>query len=324
MNRKINWGIIGLGNIAHKFAADLELSETGILHSVASRDIDRAKVFGERYNSINSYGSYQALSEDPDIDIVYIATPHVFHYDHTMMCLRNGKAVLCEKPMGMDPVEVQQMVDESRSRNLFLMEGMWTRFIPATEKLIDLLDEEVIGDFVSLQADFGFEGDGKLKSRLYDKKLGGGSLMDVGIYPIYLSLLTMGLPKEITANAHMIKTDVDGCCSMQFRYDSGAEARLESSIESFTPTEAIITGTEGVIKLHHRFHHTEKISMFLNGEEKILDIRHKGHGYIHEIEEANQCLIQQKTESSKLSLQTSLELSRILDEVKQRIGLRYK
>lgn len=324
-NRKIKWGIIGLGKIAHKFASDLQLSEKAVLYGVASRDISKAKTFAKDYNSIYSYGSYQGLAKDPEIDIVYIATPHVFHFENTMMCLRNGKAVLCEKPMGMSPNEVRMMVEEARSRKLFLMEGLWTRFIPATDKLMELLNAEVIGDLVSMCADFGFKGDGNLESRLYDKRLGGGSLLDIGIYPIYMSMLTLGLPQDITARAHMTEAGVDSFCSMQFHYENGAIAELESSIESLTPTEAIINGTKGNIKLHTRFHHTKKISISHRGEEdEVFNIPHQGHGYLYEIQEANRCLKNQKIESSKLPLNTSLDLSLLMDRVKEKIGLKYE
>lgn len=323
MNRKINWGIIGLGKIANKFAADLQLSSRSILHAVASRDVNTAQTFGQKYNSEKHYGSYQELANDPDIDIVYIATPHTFHFEHTMMCLRKGKAVLCEKPMGINTDQVQKMVQEAQSRNLFLMEGIWTRFIPATEELIKILDRKIIGDILSISADFGFKADMDLESRLYNKKLGGGSLLDIGIYPIYMSLLTMGLPNDIRATARMTETQVDSYCTMQFTYKNGSVANLESSFESKTPTEAFIQGSNGSIKLHSRFHHTEKITISLNGEDETLDIKYKGNGYIHEIEEANHCILNNEIESSKLPLQTSMELISIIDKVKEKIGLKY-
>ena len=325
MSRKVKWGIIGLGNIADKFASDLQLSDTGILRGVASRNISNARAFGEKYGTTNCYGSYQALAEDDDIDVIYIATPHTFHFENTLMCLKNSKAVLCEKPMGIDSTEVQLMIEEARSRNLFLMEALWTRFIPATEKLIELLDRKVIGELISINADFGFKGDDNPDSRIYNKKLGGGSLMDIGIYPIYLSLLTRGIPQEITAKARFTETAVDSYCSMEFQYDNGVLANLESTLEMNTPTEATFVGSEGNIRLHTRFFHSEKITISRNNEsDQVLDIKHKGNGYLHEIEEVNWCLLNQKTESSKLPLQTSLDLSLIMDKVKEKIGLEYE
>ncbi|MGM0566959.1 MAG: Gfo/Idh/MocA family protein [Bacteroidota bacterium] len=324
MSRKIKWGIIGLGQIAHKFAADLMLSNDAVLHGVASRELNKARLFAKKFKSIKHYDSYEALANDSDIDVIYIATPHVFHFENTMMCLRKGKAVLCEKPMGMNADEVNIMVQEAKSRNLYLMEGIWTRFIPATEKLIEILNQKIIGEVFSVRADFGFKGDFNPESRLYNKKLGGGSLLDIGIYPVYLSLLTLGIAKDLKAMARMTQTGVDSYCSMLFNYENGSKAILESTTEANTPTEAFIYGSKGSIKLHSRFHHTEKLTISRNGEKEILDIKYEGNGYIHEIKEANRCLINQEVESPKLPLKTSLNLISLIDRVKEEIGLKYE
>jgi predicted dehydrogenase len=324
MDKKINWGIIGLGKIANKFAADLQLSENSVLYAVASRNEEKAKFFSEQYNATNYYASYEELADDPEIDIIYVATPHVFHFENTMMCLRKGKGVLCEKPMGLDYREVERMVREAKARNLFLMEGIWTRFIPATKKLVEILIRKTIGEVLFIRADFGFKADANREGRLYNKKLGGGSLLDVGIYPIYLSLLAAGIPIDIKVMARMTDTAVDGYCSMLFDYENGAKAILESTIEADTPTEAYIYGSKGSIKLHSRFYHSEKITISKNGEEKVLDIKYKGNGYIHEIEEVTQCLLNRETESSKLPLTSSMDVIKLIDRIKKEIGLQYE
>ena len=324
MNKIINWGIIGLGKIANKFAADLQLSKNGRLYGVASREIHKAKEFGNTYNAVKYYGSYEELANDTEIDVIYIATPHPFHFENTMLCLQKNKAVLCEKPMGMNTEEVEIMVKEATSRNLFLMEGLWTRCIPATEKLMELLQEKIIGELLFIRADFGFKGDANPESRLYDKKLGGGSLLDIGIYPIYLSLLTLGIPIDLKAMARLTKAGVDSYCSIIFNYKNGAKASLESTFEAETPTTAYIYGSDGYIKLHRQFHHTEKITISRNGEKEILDIKYLGNGDIHEIEEVHTCLFNHQTESSKLPLKTSLTLISLIDKVKKEIGLTYK
>lgn len=324
MDRKIKWGIIGLGKIANKFAADLLLSDNSILQGVASRDENKARAFCKAYNSYRYYSSYEELADDPDIDIIYIATPHTFHFENTMMCLRKGKAVLCEKPMGINAREEQIMVQEAKSRNLFLMEGIWTRFIPATEKLIDLLNQKIIGELFAIRADFGFKGDLNFENRVYNKELGGGALLDIGIYPIYLSLLTMGSAHDIKAMARMTSSDVDSYCSMLFSYKNNSKAILESTIEAHTPTEAYIYGNKGSIKLHSRFHHTEKLTISRNDKEKTLNMKYRGNGYIHEIEEVNQCLFNKAIESPKLPLEMSLQLIALIDRVKKEIGLKYK
>ncbi|SEB52022.1 Predicted dehydrogenase [Tenacibaculum sp. MAR_2009_124] len=323
MNKKINWGILGLGKIANKFANDLLLSNNANLHAVASRSFEKAKEFAKTYNANKSYDNYTELVEDPEIDIVYIATPHPFHFDNTMLCLLNNKAVLCEKPMGMDSSQVTLMIKEAQSRNLFLMEGLWTRFIPATEKLLEIINSGKIGDIEFVRADFGFKGDLNLKSRLYDKKLGGGSLLDIGIYPIYLSLLLLGIPDQIKAIASMTETEVDSSCSILFNYSEGVIANLDSTIESDTATEAFIYGSKGAIRIHQRFHHANKLTISINGNQEVLDIPYHGNGYLYEIEEANNCLLSGNTESSKHSLKNSLDLISVIDKVKDQIGLSY-
>ncbi|APD07652.1 inositol 2-dehydrogenase [Flavobacteriaceae bacterium UJ101] len=324
MKHTINWGIIGLGKIATKFAYDLQLSETSTLYAVASRSIEKAKDFAKNYNAITYYDSYEALANNPEIDVIYIATPHPFHFENTMMCLQKGKAVLCEKPIGMNRSQTQTMIQEAKKQQVFLMEGIWTRFIPATEKVLELIENDTIGTVNFIRADFGFTGNFSQESRVYNKKLGAGSLLDIGIYPIYLSLLILGIPTEIKAMARMTHTDVDSYCSMLFDYSNTAKANLESTIEAQTPTEAYIYGSKGTLKLHTRFHHTQKLSLIQNEQETLLDIPYIGNGYFHEIEEVNHCILKGYTESAKLPLSLSYNLSTLLDKVREKIGLNYE
>lgn len=321
--RKTKWGILGPGKIANKFAQDILLSEGSIFYSVASRDFDRAKEFAEKYQAVKYYGSYEELADDRDVDVVYIASPHKFHFEHSMMCLQKGKAVLCEKPIGMNAKELAIMIETSRKNNLFLMEGMWTRFIPATEKLISLLDDNVIGDILFMHADFGFKATIDPEGRLFNKELGGGSLLDIGIYPVYLSLLCLGMPVDIKAMARMTSTGVDSYCSVLFDFDQSAKAILESTFETTTPTEAILYGTEGILKLHNRFHHTQKITLSKNELNTCFDIPYLGNGYIHQIEEVNHCLQNNQIESPKHPLKMSLELLSLLDRIRMEVGLSY-
>jgi predicted dehydrogenase len=324
MDKKIRWGIIGLGNIAHTFANDLLLSKNAVLVAVASRDINKARTFANQYKTHRFYGSYEDLAQDPGIDIVYIATPHPFHFENTMMCLQNGKSVLCEKPMGMNKEEVATMIREARERKLFLMEAMWTRFIPATLKWIDLLKKDSIGEIVYMKADFGFRAEFDPAGRLYNKQLGGGSLLDIGIYPIYLSLLTLGIPTSIKATARIAPSQVDTSCLMLFEYNNSSKAVLETTVEADTPTEAYIFGTKGTLKLHSDFFHCEKISLYQRGELiETFELTHKGSGYVHEIEEVNKCLSNHYTESPLLPHRVSFDLISIIDRVKDEIGLQY-
>ena len=324
MSKTINWGILGLGNIANNFAHDLILMPNGKLHGVASRSLDKAKQFSQKYSATRYYGSYEELAKDPEIDVVYIATPHVFHFENTMMCLQEGKSVLCEKPLGVNTNEVKIMIEEASSRNLFLMEALWTRFIPSTEKLLGLIKSKIIGDVKFMRADFGFKGDTNPNGRLFNRSLGGGSLLDIGIYPIYLSLLTLGIPNDIKAMARISNTQVDSYCAMLFDYNNSEKAVLESTFEAETPTEAIIYGDKGAIKMHSPFHHSKRLSIWQNKElNKIIDIAYKGNGLYHEIEEVTHCLLKGKTESSKMTHKDSLDLITLMDKINQQIGLSF-
>lgn len=322
--KMVNWGILGLGNIAGKFAEDLLLIEGAVLQGVASRDVSKARIFAKNYKARKVYNNYEALTTDPDIDIIYIATPHVFHFEHTMLCLRAGKAVLCEKPLAMNSVEVRTMVDEANRRKLFLMEAMWTRFIPGTEKVLELTANGAIGSIEFIKADFGFKGDGNLESRVYNKSLGAGSLLDIGIYPVYLSLLLQGAPDTIRAIANFTETGVDASTSMLFGNASGTNACLEATIIADTPIEALIFGTKGSLQMHSRFHHTKEITVRLNdGKMKSFNLDYTGNGYYHEILEVMRCLQSGLIESPRMPHSISMNLIRILDEVREKIGLKY-
>ncbi len=320
MKKKVNWGIIGLGKIAHKFASDLGLSNSGKLQAVASRSLAKAQNFASEYPAETVYGSYEELLQDPKVDIVYIALPHSQHFTFSSLALQYNKAILCEKPMGLNPEEVLELQKEAIHKNLFIMEGLWTRFIPATQKLLSLLKQNVIGDIISLKADFGFKPRFDPHSRLFDPALGGGSLLDIGLYPLYLSLLVLGEPREVKAFARFSETGVDSHCQMLLKFPSGALAQLESSFETQTPTEATIYGTKGSIKIHSRFHHAEKISLRLNeGASKDFELKFRGHGYIHEIEAVNNSLLNGEIENDTLPHLESQQLARLIARVKNLI-----
>lgn len=320
-----NWGIIGLGKIAHKFAHDLNLAEGANLYGVASRNIDKAVKFSTDYNADKYYGSYKDLVEDVNIDIVYIATPHKYHCENTLMALEAGKAVLCEKAFAMNRQEVEMMIFKAHEKNVFLMEALWTRFIPSTEKIISLLKSGVIGNLKSIRADFGFTAKNIPEERLFDKSLGGGSLLDTGVYPVFLSLLTLGIPNEIKAFANMSLDGIDNSCTILFKYSTGQLAVLDCSIISFTPKEGFLNGDLGYLKMHNSFQHTKEISCF-EGHQLMntYNVDYVGNGYYHEIIEVMKCISEGKIESEKMPLSFSLDLISTLDRIRDEIGLSYE
>ena len=321
MPEEIKWGIIGPGKIAGLFAHDLLMVEGARIYAVASRDAERGRTFAESFGADVCYGSYHDLVTDPRVDVVYVATPHVFHFPHTMLALSHGKPVLCEKPLAMNEAEVMAMTGEAGKRGLFLMEALWTRFIPATGKVLELLGEGAIGEVLSVEADFGFLADTDPQKRMYNLALGGGSLMDIGIYPVYLSLLIMGLPEKIQAKATFANSRVDNHCSMVFDYGQGRRALLESTTLKNTPTGAVIRGSKGLIRMHPRFHHCKKISLQTKGKTREFEIGYRGNGFCDEIEEVMHCLQTAKTQSDKMPHSMSLDLIRTLDRVRAEIGL---
>lgn len=325
-NKTFNWGIIGLGKIAHKFATDLQTIPDAKLHAVASSDMTRATDFAAQYEATFAYGSYQDLMDCPDLDAVYIATPHTTHCEMTLLCLHHNIPVLCEKPFAMNRLQVESMVNLARQNDTFLMEALWTRFLPTTDLFLSLLEKNSIGKILSVHADFGFYSAFNAKSRLYDKNLGGGSLLDVGIYPIYLSLLLLGKPNKIQAKAVFGQSDVDESCAMIFGYDDEQQmAVLHSSIKAKTGTEAFIYGEKGKIHLHGRFHEPNiGITLEVYGEELVFyPFEWNCIGYAYEAMEVMRCVRAGKKESKAMSHRFSLDLISILDEVQELANIEY-
>ncbi len=324
MTSQINWGILGLGKIAHKFAHDLRFVKDARLHAVASTDSQRSADFAKQYGAPYHFSSYEALLNCPHLDVVYIATPHHLHCANTLMCLRRRIPVLCEKPFGMNAQEVRQMIDTAHTNQTFLMEAMWTRFIPSFQRALELIQSGVIGRPLSMKADFGFFAPFNAESRLFNKDLGGGSLLDIGIYPIMAALCIFGKPTKISALATMSQTDVDETCAINFQYADGAIAMLHSTVKAHTNIEAFIYGEKGLLYIHPRFHHSEMLTVKLySGQEEILSLPIDGHGYQFEAMEVNRCLNNNTLESSIMSHQFSLDLIETLDAVRREIGLVY-
>lgn len=322
--KTINWGIIGLGNIAHKFAADLLTVAGAKLYAVASRNQEKADVFAKKYDAITAYDSYEALAKDTNIDAVYIATPHALHKENTLLCLEHGIAVLCEKPFAMDAVEVAEMIAKAKAKNVLLMEALWTYFLPHYQYVLKALENKMFGDVIKLEADFGFYRAFDDASRLFNKSLGGGSLLDIGIYPIFVALTTLGVPKNIKAKATYFENGADASCDMVFEYKNQVKAYLKSSLMEDTPTEAIFHCETGVIKINRQFHAPSTVTLIPNeGKAETLDFGYNSIGYSYEIIHFNQLLRDGNTESDTMTFAFSEKLIKCLDTVRQHINLHY-
>ena len=322
-NKKIRWGIIGLGNIANKFATDLAQVENAELVAVAARNQQRADEFAVKYNSKKAYHSYAALAKDADVDAVYIATPHSFHKEHSILCLQNKKAVLCEKPLAMNLQEVTEMIAVAKENNVLLMEALWTFFLPHFTYVLDIVKSEKFGKAKSLEADFGFFREFDTTSRLFKKEVGGGSLLDIGIYPIFAALATLGKPDAIDANATFFENGADSSCTMNFYYEN-AKATLKSTLLEKTTTEAVFTFEKAIVKINRQFHEPTTVLIIQKNKEEVISFDCKTIGYNFEIEHFNQLLREHKKESTIMSFDFSRNLIKTLDKVRKIIGLAYK
>ena len=323
--KNTNWAILGLGKIATKFAEDLLLTKNATLYAVASRDQSKATSFANDYNAQVAYGSYQAMLEDPKVDIVYIATPHAFHKEQTLLCLNNGKPVLCEKAFALNKKDVLEMIAFAKAKNVFLMEALWTHFLPHYKFVLSKIADGDLGSIKSIDADFGIDIAYDPKNRLYNKSVGGGSLLDVGIYPVFAALSLLGYTNNITAQAEFGPTDVDHRCKMTLRYPNGVEARLFSAIDKKTDTTCTILLEGGEIVINSRFHEPSNVTITTNKLPITYDFPiPKGvNGYHYEILHCQEMLKEGRNESPVMSFQKSLELIDMLDIVRSEIGLNY-
>jgi predicted dehydrogenase len=319
------WGILGPGRIAHKFAKDLLTLPDAQLYAVASSDQQRANEFAQEYNIPHAFGSYQDLLTLPDLDVVYVATPHVKHHEHVMMFLNGGIAVLGEKPFAMNSEQVREMVETARSKGVFLMEALWSRFMPGIVQALELAQSGAIGKVVSVKADFGFKAPFLPEKRLFNKELGGGSVLDIGIYPLFLSYLILGKPTTVKASANFGSTGVDEQCGMVLTYPDGQLALLDSTIIADTDCVGLIQGDAGQIQIHSRFHETKGITLIQTDQpEKIVAFERTTFGYDYEAQHVMNCLVEGKTESPLWSLEDSLNLMELLDAVQAEAGIVYE
>ncbi len=328
MQRKIRWGILGCGRIARKFALDLKLVDDAELIAVGSRSVDNASAFAKDFPVLYTHGSYEALVQNELVDVVYIATPHSEHYQNTLLCLQNNKAVLCEKAFAVNSWQAKEMIDMARAKKIFLMEAVWTKFLPQYQKLQSILREGLPGDIKAVQINFGFRPQEPVPARMFHPALAGGSLLDIGIYNVFMALSILGKPDNIDAWMTPAHTGVDEQCAVLFRYNNGAMAQLFSSFATNMPTEAEICGTKGRIRLTHRFYSPDTILEYYSGSPDSLEIiqveNEAGHGYQYEARHVCECLHQGLTESPVMTHADSLLLMEMLDAIRKKAGIRYE
>jgi predicted dehydrogenase len=324
MGKQINIGIIGTGKIAAQMAEAIKIVPNAMPYAIGSRTKESANKFAHQHQFEKAYGSYASMLCDEQVDLVYVATPHNLHFENTMLALDHGKHVLCEKPFGVNSNEVEQMIASAKEKKLFLMEAMWSRFMPHIEQIKALIEHGEIGPIKLLRSDFNMYPPFNPESRLFNKSLIGGSLMDIGIYPVFLALYILGEPKRIQAMAGIGATGVDYQVSMNFEYDNEIMAMLSSSMVSRSGINASIEGEKGSIIMEHPWHMPSNFTIkYGDGSVKKFEYEHTGNGYHYELQEVIDCLNQEKIESDKMSWDDSLRLIQTLDNIRELIGLAY-
>jgi predicted dehydrogenase len=325
MAKKIKWGIVSTGHISGRFAEALQMLPEAEIYAVASRNLQSAEKFAEEHGIPNAYGSYSAMAEDSEIDVVYIGTPHAFHHDNSLVFMRAGKSVLCEKAFAINAREAEEMIRVAREQNVFLMEAMLTRHVPLINKVQDWIKDGLIGEVRMVKASRCARGVFEPSQRHLNPELGGGSLLDVGVYVIsFASMIFQKAPEQVVGFAHIGETGSDEQGAAILKYDKGEIADLSFALRTKAVNDAYIYGTEGYIKIDEVFAVPTKATLFRNdkGSEDI-DEPIKGGAFVHEAEEVMRCMKAGLKESPHMPLEESLQIIRIMDEIRAPWGLSY-
>jgi predicted dehydrogenase len=324
MSGVVRWGILGTGKIARAFATALRDTPGAVLVAAASRSVDSAEAFAREFGAGAAYGSYQALADAADVDLVYIGTPHPQHVDNALMALHAGKGVLCEKPFTMNRREAEQVVALARAKKLFLMEAMWTRFMPALAEVKRIIASGEIGAVRQVVADFGFRAAFGPEHRVFNPALGGGALLDLGIYPLSIAAALLGPVESVRAQAEMGATGVDVQTGFTLRHRDGGLSACSCSLQARTPCELTVSGEFGHVRMNTMFHRTQSLSVVLaDGTSRNVAVPFIGNGYVHEAIEAQRCWREGLIESPGMTHEETLALMGVMDEVRRQIGLSY-
>lgn len=320
----IHWGILGPGHIANKFAEGLQVVPGAQLTAVASRSLEKATQFAKTFSAPKAYGNYSELLADETVQAVYIATPHTGHAELALAALAAGKAVLCEKPMAVNEAQVTEIVQAARTHQVFCMEAMWTRFLPIMAQVREWIDASAIGRIRMVRADFGFRAGWNPDHRLLNPELAGGSLLDVGIYPLAFALWALGEhPTDLKACGTIGETGVDEQAALTLAFASGALAILDCAVRTQTNHTAEIHGTEGSIFIDAPFWRGTKARLRTGDDEIVIEKPFLANGYEYEAMEVGRCIRARLLESDTVTLDESLRIVRLLDEARRQIGVIY-
>jgi predicted dehydrogenase len=320
----IRWAILGTGGIARAFAQGLADTPGAVLAAVGSRTLDSAQAFAAEHGAQAAYGSYAALAEAENVDIIYIGTPHPMHAENAMLALRGGKAVLCEKPFTMNLREAEQVVALAREKKLFLMEAMWTRFMPALAEVRRIIASGEIGEVHQLHADFGFASTRDPEHRVNNRALGGGALLDLGIYPLSIASALLGPIADVQAHALLSDGGVDLATGFTLRHQNGAMSVCSCSLQARSPCELTVSGSLGHVRMNTMFHLSTSVTLTLaDGSSRTVATPFLGNGYVHEAIEAGRCLREGLLESPGMRHRETLALMGVLDTIRAQVGVSY-
>ena len=325
MTDTIKWGIIGCGGISRKFARCIKDVEGTELSAVASSTPGKAEKLAGEFGIDDAYTGYQQLVERDDIQAIYVATTHNFHYENVKLALEHGKSVLCEKSFTVAAWEAEELVALAREKKLFLMEAMWTRFLPAVRQVRAWLAEGAIGELRQIRADFGFNAPFNPEGRMFNKALAGGALLDAGIYPISFANMIAGAPTDVEAMANIGSTDVDEQTFCLFGYESGAIASVSASVRALVEVRAEIIGSEGKIIVPRFIGATSaELQQFKERETIQKSFPYPdGQGFEFQIQEVVDCMRQGKLESAVMPLDETISIMRTMDTIREKVGLVY-
>lgn len=324
MNKIYKWGILAPGKMSAKFTRGLKLLDNVELYAVGSRDLKRAKAFAEEFGFNKYYGSYEELASDPDLEVVYIASPHSLHYEHTMLCLQHKKAVICEKAFALNSREAGEMIGEAARKKVFLMEALWPPFQPVYMKIKEILQTGEPGKILHLNARFAFQAPFDPMDRKFNLSLGGGSLLDIGIYPVIDSLYFMGVPSEILAKASFTETGTEDSISIILSYEDGSMANIYSSFRTAGGIGCDLLCENGNLFFSRERDMSQRLNVVMNGKEsKVYTLLPDGMGYQFEAVEVMKCLDEGKLQSDVVPHSFSLNLMNILDRIRKAAGIVY-
>jgi predicted dehydrogenase len=331
-DRPVRWGVLATGKIATSFVKDLALLEECEVAAVGARRLESAEAFAREHGVSTAYGDYRSVVEDPAVDVVYVATPHALHREHVELALEAGKPVLCEKAFTLNAADAEHLVALAREKNLFLMEAMWMRCNPLIRRVQQLVASGRLGEVRQVRADIGFVVDKPATDRLLDPALGGGALLDMGVYPLTLAHLFLGTPSSVAAAAALSEAGVDLNLALSLGYESGAVASVTATMTAWAPRTASIATDRGRIDLPPAFYHPTTATWTSadadrkgsdGGEPERLHEDRIGTGLANEALEVVRCLRNGETESPLVPLHDTVAVMRLMDDIRERIGVRY-